>query len=809
MKKFHFLLIILLWSSGVLLAQQSPDCEENVDAVDTTTVVSNTLQASNTLTVNRKLNSGDTLRLIGGQLIELLPGFEAEEGSFVEGANGECIDLSSPPVDCFDPCQDIGILRPINEECYYEWQNEDIPEEERNERYIEVCPEETTTYVLKVVYTDGRIEEKEYEVEVIEFEFTQSPYYLCSGESSVTLKVNTLKGYTYEWTDTPDEDVIGTGLSLEATEAGTYYFTISDECGNSYTKSVEVQSSAPPDVEVTPIDPLICFGDPQLKSELEKSANSVCALDEVEVSVEGDGSYDYEWSTGDLGSSTTITALGEYSVKVTDDKGCSITKEVYVDECVDCNLDDKLKDYRFSFLEQEFKSGEEAYLCIDMLPTPIEVFEINGSVVPNGLWEGGTFSNENTPNTILISLDPNGATLTYTFTEEDGTEIVMTLFVRTDVSAEIRNKKGDQYAYDDNQIMGYPHYKTTPKDGIPWKFLETNEISRIQAKAIPTKAYYATVLKGNNIEIVPTPLASKGWNDVTLRTNAPTNETDITVCNSDPLLKVFAADKKEITIDFFLVCESDDDVQVVNPCDVDNSPNGCIEQPSENSVCALGGDDGGFDQSIRSDLWLKGDDRKGIIGNTEVVLAGENKICETKVRRNNVDCPKEVSADVLNEIIENANSIYNSVGVYLTSDLTITQLNINYDAVDNDNSIMEDDPEFSIVHNFPEIRDSRETEGHTPIYILQSLGENDEGNIRGGRAKIGQNSFGVRRDKLRDLNVFSHELGHARYGLLHPDNGDDGFTVNDNENLMFGSIELGGGTGVRLLRKYQWVEIHP
>lgn len=98
--------LLCLCLSLTAYAQQTADCAENVAATDTTTVVSNTLQAANTLTVNRKLAAGDTLKLIGGQVIELLPGFEADYGSVVEGENGDCVELFAAQFQ-MDACEVI------------------------------------------------------------------------------------------------------------------------------------------------------------------------------------------------------------------------------------------------------------------------------------------------------------------------------------------------------------------------------------------------------------------------------------------------------------------------------------------------------------------------------------------------------------------------------------------------------------------------------------------------------------------------------------------------------------------------------
>jgi hypothetical protein len=47
---------------------------------------------------------------------------------------------------------------------------------------MEVCPEETTTYTMKVVHTDGRVEERSVEIEVREPEDTKEPEATATSE---------------------------------------------------------------------------------------------------------------------------------------------------------------------------------------------------------------------------------------------------------------------------------------------------------------------------------------------------------------------------------------------------------------------------------------------------------------------------------------------------------------------------------------------------------------------------------------------------------------------------------------------------
>ncbi len=71
----------------------------------------------------------------------------------------------------------------------------------------------------------------------------------------------------------------------------------------------------------------------ELDFGLWKVDTSRCLLDTGKLAVTGItgvGPYTYLWSNGNTGQTITGLTIGEYSVTVTDVKGCSVTKSSYV-----------------------------------------------------------------------------------------------------------------------------------------------------------------------------------------------------------------------------------------------------------------------------------------------------------------------------------------------------------------------------------------------------------------------------------------------------------------------------------------------
>ena len=117
----------------------------------------------------------------------------------------------------------------------------------------------------------------------------------CPGTESL---LTTDPGYAhYQW------NIGGTDQTRTITEAGTYAVTVTDANGCSGSAEVSVNTTPLPNPSI--------FGDTEF-----------CEGGSASISV-GSGLPGYEWSTGDAGTTITVTDAGQYCITITDANGCT------------------------------------------------------------------------------------------------------------------------------------------------------------------------------------------------------------------------------------------------------------------------------------------------------------------------------------------------------------------------------------------------------------------------------------------------------------------------------------------------------
>lgn len=213
---------------------------------------------------------------------------------------------------------------------------------------------------------------------------------LCSGDNNASLKANVTGGipaYTYKWHSVPETVVLGTNITLGNLAAGTYYvevtdaknnvaksdsFTISQPqqlantlsadytlCGdgkdwtitpavtggtkpynylwNTGARTEILKNVAPGNYTVTVTDfngckitkSITLVAPPHLDaSETIKMPTCYLGSDAkiVVTPIAGTAPYTYLWNTGEKSNTLNNVAQGEYSVAITDSRGCTITR---------------------------------------------------------------------------------------------------------------------------------------------------------------------------------------------------------------------------------------------------------------------------------------------------------------------------------------------------------------------------------------------------------------------------------------------------------------------------------------------------
>lgn len=130
------------------------------------------------------------------------------------------------------------------------------------------------------------------------------------GQASVNTNGNAI---AYEW-DTGDDTQLVDGLAT-----GTYEVTVTNEDGCLDTTFVEItQPDSPVEVDISLADAISCAGE----------ADGI-----LEANVSGPGfSFNYNWSSGSTNSAAQGLPTGDYSVTVTNERGCEATNDFFLDE---------------------------------------------------------------------------------------------------------------------------------------------------------------------------------------------------------------------------------------------------------------------------------------------------------------------------------------------------------------------------------------------------------------------------------------------------------------------------------------------
>lgn len=161
------------------------------------------------------------------------------------------------------------------------------------------------TYTFQ--YCDGSV--KVGEVENVTVRKTDPT---CYGDKDGSISLTVRNGespYTYSWKK--DGETIGATASLTSLAAGTYTYTVTDASGKELGTG-DVTLSAPDEIKI----------------EGEIIAVEQGNDGEILVSVSGGkGDYIYNWSNGSDSKDLTGLDAGSYTLTVTDESGCSVSKE--------------------------------------------------------------------------------------------------------------------------------------------------------------------------------------------------------------------------------------------------------------------------------------------------------------------------------------------------------------------------------------------------------------------------------------------------------------------------------------------------
>ena len=463
----------------------------------------------------------------------------------------------------------------------------------------------------------------------------------------------------------------------------------------------------------------------------------------------------------------------------------------------------KNRDYKFEVEGNEYLDNDKVYVCSNNLPIDVTVLHsltnlpVAGTVVwkKNGVVD--TRTGNHTVSVESVDLASGKALLECEFTESTNNTLVsLSLKINSDVSVKF-SESARKYQFDANKEQAYINsYGGTEKVGTPWNFIEAGKNDILQAKASKKKGYYAVSnITSSSANLMATPTGLSGpKEDITFDYAGAGQEIiEVYGCQAaDPELLIFTADRKELSIEFFQLCDSDDDIQVVAVGDTVSSAT---------DVCIDGGTDLTIDE-MYSSSFRKGDDKlyPDIATGKFFVVAGVNKICETKAHSvGPLECPPAFNT---NTSLSFANSVLNKVGIYVKQ-VSVTRLELNYNVYSEDGIF--EKKEQGRIHDLK--YGHNPTGDTTKIFLVNDLGKGSTGigNAQGRATNFNFNSLSI------DVNdatksVLVHELGHAKWGLIHPGGPGPGkFGINDLDNFMHGITNQVRSWNIR---RYQFNKIH-
>lgn len=138
---------------------------------------------------------------------------------------------------------------------------------------------------------------------------------LCFGAADGSAQVqfsNGVSPYTFSWSNGSSASGIS-GLA-----AGNYTVTVTDNFGCSDAKPFVIQQPQLLSLTVVPVNMVSCFGG----NDGSATANAAG----------GTAPYSYAWSTGSSGSSAGSLSAGSYTLVITDQHGCTVTKNTTISE---------------------------------------------------------------------------------------------------------------------------------------------------------------------------------------------------------------------------------------------------------------------------------------------------------------------------------------------------------------------------------------------------------------------------------------------------------------------------------------------
>jgi hypothetical protein len=463
----------------------------------------------------------------------------------------------------------------------------------------------------------------------------------------------------------------------------------------------------------------------------------------------------------------------------------------------------------------KFYSGNTIYLPLSNKTYEIKAYRdsvnlFNSSSVWGGITNVDSATIRFTPN--VVSPNINGTLISTIYSDSLRSDKLQCNIVV--VNVEFEEDPTQKWGFDENDALKedlYVSYKNTlPKSGIKWKSVRSDgSYDKLKIKVSPSgaeKSIFLMLSDSINYDVRPK-LLNLGQQTIEVRSNVNTGDASLF-----PKIGQFVNDTMQVKIKGYnlitrrvaiiTVNESNDDVQVVNYGDTTATTTTPVILWSNNKFLDSkpNGDDYIVYRPIEKD---------------SVIVAGVNKVCETRANNNDIITTTISIADIQTALTNR----YKHAVVEWIIDTSSYVRTINYDC--NKNGMIDISvSSTAYLDEMKTIVDSCKIVG-TNLYNLFIVDYPNQSNTNGIMLFNQMYGFFFPRkvggtSPSNISTTAAHETGHGAFGLRHPwDTVEshigypnryaphNNWTPKDTNNLM----EWDGGWLRDKLRKYQWDKI--
>ena len=567
-------------------------------------------------------------------------------------------------------------------------------------------------------------------------------------------------------------------------------------------------------------------------------------------------------------------------------KDTSVLRSQESDECFSTIVIDN--EYKIHLISENgidalLDDGGKIAICESSLPVSIQIEDLAGNNVVSNYWDYSKCKCEPSSPTNNVSTFINsnkmGERIRIFFKNENDDEVELEIKINKLEKLKVDIKKSiasSNFGFDFNSHDPYPD----KLNDLSWKIIPEGNKDNItvSSKGQLAEKYFNYIPFDDNLLLTNVGNKEIEISNLTNLTQGQVYSYTAKYCTDKDLINIDVLPPKTVQVDMYTLQESDDDMP--RYC-VNFIPNNTFFEPGDvrgdlmfdcvtpisslpneeavNYECIDKGDDGSLDGFgalqkyinqdngyAEKDVIINAGENGEIIHNLEIRAGNDKKCNERPLRFENTNGIssldptfqdiQQLSDDVIANELMSLQSIYAQINV----DIQLNYqglLPFNYDFKEEDNRISSKNEQrylHALYHYDINIANLSEPINTVVWEVNEIVADNE--NIAGlatsdpdNNVTQYKNSLTVSRIKSKDRTI-AHEIGHAKYGLGHPDGSIDCTAEGENSYLQDGLMSEYNGDKFNfmnsgcmygpesdndelnimdlLVRRYQWLKIH-